>query len=223
MNKKTKNIIVSSISILAYIAFVIILWQFISSFLVDKVAVRAFVSGYGFFAPIVFIFVQILQNIVAPIAHYPILLAGGFIFGSVKGFFLNWIGTLLGTILIIILTKKFGRPLVYKMVGRKFIRKYDYLVNKLSPFWLFIIYFLPGFPDDEITYLIGLSNMSSKDIFVAIILGKMGGATLSIIGNDPIGGIVPLFVANALILLLGIIYYLRKNILTLCRYNKSLL
>ncbi len=218
--KKSK--LIGIVCVVSYILLMLVMWYYISSFLVDKEAVRAIVDSYGIFAPIIFILIQIFQNIVAPIAHYPILIAGGFIFGVVKGFLLNWIGTTIGTILVILLAKKYGRPLVEKMISKRFIDKYDGLIKKLSPFGLFIIYFLPGFPDDEISYLIGLSNMPMRNIIIAIILGKTGGATLSYMGNNPINGAFPMIVVNAIILVIGVIFYFWKNILNLFRKKKQL-
>jgi len=213
MNKLSKNKIKGILYIVAYVLFVILVWHYISSFLVDKEAVRNIVSGYGLFSPLIFILIQITQNIIAPIAHYPILLAGGFIFGPVLGFFYNWVGTTIGTCLIILLVKKFGQPLVEKMVNRRFIDKYNEIIKKLSPFGLFIIYFLPGFPDDEISYLVALSSMPTKEILIAIILGKMGGATLSFVGDDLANGTLPIVIINAVMLLAGVIFYFRKNII----------
>ena len=218
--KISKSTIKSIFYIIAYLLFVTVVWYWISSFLVDKEAVSTIVSSFGIFGPIIFMLIQIAQNIVAPIAHYPILLAGGLIFGPLMGFVYNWIGTVIGTYIIILLTKKYGRPLVKRMVNRKFIAKYDHLIKKLSPFGLFIIYFLPVFPDDEITYLIGLSNMSTRNIFLAIILGKTGGATLSIMGYDPINGAVPTIIINAIILGIGAIIYFWKNILNLFKIKR---
>ena len=213
MRNLSENKIKGILYVVAYILFVIIIWHYISSFLIDKEAVRNIVSGYGLFSPLIFILIQITQNIIAPIAHYPILLAGGFIFGPVLGFFYNWIGTTIGTCLIILLVKKFGQPLVEKMVNKRFIDKYNKIVKKLSPFGLFIIYFLPGFPDDEISYLIALSSMPTKEILIAIILGKMGGATLSFVGDDLANGTLPMIITNAVMLLVGVIFYFRKNII----------
>ena len=142
MEQRSKKL-VSALLIVLYIVLVLVVWYYVSTFLVDKVAVRDLVSGYGIFAPLVFILIQIGQNIIAPVAHYPILLAGGFIFGPILGFFYNWVGTSLGTVLIILLTRKYGRPIVNKMVSQKFIDKYDHIIQKLSPFGLFLIYALP--------------------------------------------------------------------------------
>ena len=210
MEQKKLSSLTSALLVLLYIVFMFAVWFYISTFLVDKEAIRNIVSGYGIFAPLVFILIQIGQNIIAPIAHYPILLAGGFVFGPVLGFLYNWIGTSIGTILIILLARKFGRPLVNKMVSQKFITKYDHVIKKLSPFGLFLIYALPIFPDDEITYLVGVSSMPVKSIIFAILLGKIPGAALSFTG-DEIAGISATIFVQILVLVIGALFYLGRR------------
>jgi uncharacterized membrane protein YdjX (TVP38/TMEM64 family) len=212
MQQKSKNRIIGAISILSYIIFVLGVWYYVSTFLIDKEAVRNLVSGYGIFAPFLFMLIQIGQNIIAPIAHYPILLAGGFIFGPVLGFLYNWLGTSIGTISIILLSRKFGRPLINKMVSQKFIKKYDHIIQKLSPYGLFLIYALPIFPDDEISYLIGVSVMPVKSIVSAVILGKIPGAGLSFMGDEVVKGISPTVILQVAVLIIGTLFYFRKNI-----------
>lgn len=219
MTKKHKNKLANGLLILLYIAFVVLVWYYVSTFLVDKQSVRDIVSKFGISAPIAFILIQIGQNIFAPIAHYPILLAGGFIFGPVAGLFYNWIGTVIGTILVALLARRFGRPLVNKMVSKKFIKKYDHIIQKLSPFGLFLIYAFPVFPDDEITYLIGVSLMPIKSIIFAIVLGKIPGAALSFVGDETIKGMLPIGIIQIAVLIIGTVFYFRKNIQDLL--NKS--
>ena len=200
-----------------YILFVIAIWYYISSVLVDKQAVRNIVESYGMFGPLVFILIQMMQNVFAPVAHYPILLAGGFIFGPYMGFFLNWIGTMLGTCLIVLLARKFGRPLINRMASRRFIKKYDQAIQKLSPYGLFLIYALPVFPDDEITYLIGVSSMPVRSTIFAIMLGKIPGAALSFIGNEALGGTMPALIVQIGILIVGSLVYFRRYIINMFR------
>jgi uncharacterized membrane protein YdjX (TVP38/TMEM64 family) len=215
MGKHIKDKLQSIILILLYILFVVFIWYYVSSFLVDKEAVRTIVSNYGIFAPMIFILIQICQNIFAPIAHYPILIAGGFIFNPYLGTLYNWIGTVIGTYLVILLARKFGRPLVNKMVSKKFIDKYDHLIQKLSPFGLFLILALPIFPDDEISYLIGVSSMPLKHIIFAILLGKIPGAALAFIGDKALNGSFIVLVIQISVLIIGSLFYFRKNIINL--------
>lgn len=201
----------SAVFAVAYVFFIFVSWYYLSAFLVDKELIRSIVSGYGIFSPLVFIFIQIIQNVVAPIAHYPILLAGGFIFGPFLGFLYNWIGTSIGTIIVILLAKKFGRPLISRMISKKFIDKYDVVVQKISPFGLFLIYALPVFPDDEISYLVGVSSMPMRSIIAAIVIGKIPGASLSFTG-DTIKGISLTILVQIAVLIIGSAIYFRKDI-----------
>ncbi len=212
MEEIKKNKVMSALILILYILFVILLWYYVSTLLINKEAVRSIVNRYELVAPLIFILIQIAQNVIAPIAHYPILLAGGFIFGPIIGFFYNWIGTTIGTILIILLAKKFGRPLVNRMVSKKFIDKYDHVIQMLSPFGLFLIYALPIFPDDEISYLIGVSAMPVRSIVYAIIMGKIPGASLSFMGDEAINGMLPSSIIQIAVLIVGIVFYFRKNI-----------
>jgi uncharacterized membrane protein YdjX (TVP38/TMEM64 family) len=209
MNSKLK----SMLWLFAYLLFVVVIWYFISAFLIDKEAVRDIVDRFGVFAPLGFMLLQIIQNVIAPIIHYPILLAGGFIFGPVLGLIYNWIGTSIGTMLIILITKKFGRPLVLRMVDKKIINKWDHVVKKLSPFGLFLIYDMPIFPDDEITYLVGLSDMPVKSMIFPIIWGKIGGASLSFMGDQTIAGMSATTVVWLGSAAIGCLYYLILKII----------
>lgn len=210
--QKFKSRIISIVLIIAYIVCVLVVWYYASNLLVDKEHVRHIISGYGIFGAVIFLIIQIGQNVIAPIAHYPILLAGGYVFGPVLGFIYNWVGTSIGTILVILLARKFGRPLVNKMVSRKFIEKYDHVIQKLSPFGLFLIYALPVFPDDEISYLIGVSGMPVKRIIFAILLGKIPGAALSFMGDEVVKGMSPTAVVQVAVLVIGTLFYFRKQI-----------
>ncbi len=211
--KTHRGNIINILSIVSYVLFVLVVWYYISKVLVDKQSVRHLISGYTIFAPVLFILIQISQNVFAPVAHYPILLAGGFIFGPIVGMLYNWVGTVLGTLLIIGLAKKFGRPLIHKMVSHTFIKKYDMVVQRLSPFGLFLMYALPVFPDDEISYLIGISSMPVKSIVIAVILGKIPGASLSFIGDETINGMPYTIGIQIAVLIVGAIYYslVKKN------------
>lgn len=52
---------------------------------------------------------------------------------------------------------------------------HELVVQKMGPFGLFLIYFLPVFPDDEIIYLVGLSKMKFKNFLGATLFGRVGG------------------------------------------------
>lgn len=62
-----------------------------------------------------------------------------------------------------------------KFVKQETLDKYDRYISNKS-FILFILYFLPLFPDDELSYLAGLSKMKFRMFFLANFLGHIGGS-----------------------------------------------
>ncbi|MCP4393599.1 MAG: TVP38/TMEM64 family protein [Alphaproteobacteria bacterium] len=151
---------------------------------------------FGSFAPIAFIAIQALQVIVTPISHYTVSMIGGFLFGPHLGGLFNWIGRLIGHTTAFWISRRFGRPIAKRFVEEKTFEKFDRIISgdndaKMQTFILFLIYFLPLFPDDEISYIVGLSRMQKKLFLIANVFGHIGGSfALAYVGSgdvrDPI-------------------------------------
>ena len=146
-----------------------------SSFFSNQERIRDFVESYGIFAPIVFVIIQILEVVLTPISHYVVGLAGGFIFGTWYGFILNYIGRVIGTLIAFYLGRRFGRRIIKRLVKQENVEKYDKLFEK-GKLILFLMYFLPIFPDDELSYLAGFSSMKARVFIPIILLGHIGGS-----------------------------------------------
>lgn len=183
------------------------------SFFSNQELIRNYVNSFGNFAPLIFIGLQILQVVFAPISHYVVSIAGGYIFGVWFGFLYNWIGRVIGTIIAFYIARFIGKKIVSKVVKKETQEKYDYLLNK-GKLLLFLVYFLPLFPDDEISYLSGLSKISAKWFIPVIIIGHISGSlSLAYIGNGIKSITDPLFIILSLITLIG-------GILFIYFYNK---
>ncbi len=187
MNKNYKTIL-GTIIFIPLLVFLIYGIFFPTSFFESREAVMNYVEGFGFWAPLVFVIIQILQVTLAPINGYTIGIAGGFIFGVWQGFLLNYIGRALGHIVAFSLAQKLGRDLVKKMVKKETLQKYDNFWEKGGSFLLFLVYYLPFFPDDTISYIAGISKIKFKFFMIANIFGNIGGSlALAYIGSgmDP--------------------------------------
>lgn len=143
---------------------------------------RIFVEHYQPYDQIVFILVQILQVIVAPISHYVVGILGGVLYGPVQGGCLNWIGRMAGHIAAYWIGRTLGRTIVKKIFSSEDLHKYEKIVNgtpqtlHIRLFILFAIMFLPFFPDDEISYLVGLAGLHFKYYVLVLALGHLGGS-----------------------------------------------
>lgn len=213
MNKKLINVLRGTI-LIEYILLMFVAWYYVSNYFLDQEQIRRFVSQFGFVSPVIFLIIQIIYVIIVPIYNTPIHLAGGYIFGSYIGFILNYIATTIGLFIIIFLSKKYGRKIILTLISKRTIEKYDKLVanKKLTPYFLFVIYVLPLFPDDEITYLIALSNLKFRNYIPAILLGNIPKAAVSFLGSNLISGILPTIIIRGGILLIGTLYFFRKKL-----------
>jgi len=181
MKPERKELIKVVLIVIVYTVIALVLWKIIQNCL-TKEFFSDFLSQTGFLAPLVMLVIQILQVIIAPIPVQPVSIASGYIFGALWGFVIAYSGLLIGSFIAFYLGKTFGRPLVKRVVGKRTMNKYDGYIQKVSVFVLTIIYFLPLFPDDEITYILGMSKTKLKKLSLPLLLGKTGGASTAIIG-----------------------------------------
>lgn len=179
--------------------------------------IKEIVGRYTLLAPLIFIGIQILQVVLTPINHYVVGVAGGVLFGAWFGGLYNWIGRVIGHFIAFMLARTFGRRLVKKAVGERLLSKYDKIWERNGGFYLFLIYFLPVFPDDEISYITGVSKMRTKVFLIAAIFGHLGGAFgLSFIGAG-IGQRNPFVIGIFVVLGVGcfFLWFFRKRMETL--------
>ncbi len=174
--KKNYKTILGTIIFIPLLLFLVYCIFFPTSFFESREAVMNYVENFGFWAPLIFVIIQILQVVLAPINGYTIGIAGGFIFGVWQGFLLNYIGRVIGHLIAFVLAQKLGRNLVKKIVKRKTLKKYDNFWEKGGSFLLFLIYYLPFFPDDTISYIAGTSKIKFKFFMIANIFGNIGGS-----------------------------------------------
>lgn len=149
------------------------------------------IASFGIFAPFAFIAIQALQVVVTPISHYSIGVIGGFLYGPYVGALFNWVGRMIGHIAAFFIARLLGRRIAERFVNTETLQKYDKHVSDKS-LVLFLFYFLPLFPDDEMSYLAGLSKMKFGMFFLANFFGHIGGSLgLAYLGsglnaNDPL-------------------------------------
>jgi uncharacterized membrane protein YdjX (TVP38/TMEM64 family) len=55
------------------------------------------------------------------------------------------------------------------------LKKFDYLAKTKGPFVLFLIFLLPAFPDDLISFIAGLTNIRIRTLIIISLLGRFPG------------------------------------------------
>jgi len=147
-------------------------------FFTSKSRVNQFVASFGPHAPIIFIGLQTLQVIFAPIPGELTGFIGGYLFGILPGFLYSTVGLTLGSLLSFLIARRFGLPLIRRFIDKEIMDKFDYLMEHQGAFFSFIFFLIPGLPKDYFCYLLGLSPMHVITFFLVCTIGRVPGTLL---------------------------------------------
>ncbi len=153
-------------------------YRFLVRLAVDQDFLRHLLHRWGFAAPLVFIAIQALQVVIAPIPGEVTGLVGGYVFGQWLGFVYSTIGLTVGSLGAFWIGRRLGAAFVRRVVDEQLWRRMGFLVEAEGTLVCFIIYVVPGLPKDIVCYLFGLSPMPFWVFAVASTLGRMPGTWL---------------------------------------------
>ena len=134
--------------------------------------VRDFVLQFGVLSSLAFVFLLLL-SVPLPIPSAPIILAGGYIYGTILGSFLALIAVLIGSSISFWLVRAYGRPLLEKLVDRHHIEHFNHLFKKRGWIIVFISYVVPIFPSDCVSALLGFTKMRYRMFVLLVIAGHI--------------------------------------------------
>jgi uncharacterized membrane protein YdjX (TVP38/TMEM64 family) len=150
----------------------------LKSFQAESAVLRSRFLTYGPLAPLLFILLQVVQVVVAPIPGEASGFLGGYIFGALPGFLYSSVGLTLGSwvafgggrLLSAFFTGHFLHTRVYQ--------RFNHLVSRGDFLIPFVLFLLPGFPKDSLSYLLGLSTMPWPVFLFIAAVGRMPGTLL---------------------------------------------
>lgn len=128
------------------------------------------INSFGVMAPIFFLTLQIIQVIIPIIPGGITCGIGVILFGPFWGFILNYVGSMIGSIIAFIMVKHYGHDFILKFTDQQTYDKYIGWLDKGKKFDRFFAFaiLIPGFPDDLLCMIAGLTSMSLKK-FIFII------------------------------------------------------
>jgi uncharacterized membrane protein YdjX (TVP38/TMEM64 family) len=147
-------------------------------FFTDRQYLLHFIKEHRAYAVFIFIGLQLLQVVAAPVPGEVTGFVGGIFFGPFWGVVFSTIGLTLGSWLAFSLARLAGRPLVEKVVSPETIKRYDYVMKHKGLFLAFLMFLIPGFPKDYMCYLLGLGHMGQRDFLIVSTSGRLLGTVL---------------------------------------------
>jgi uncharacterized membrane protein YdjX (TVP38/TMEM64 family) len=159
-------------SLVAGIALCVAL--FVLSQLLPESSVRELVASLGNWGPVLLIALLLVTNVIAPLTSTPIVLAGFYSYGTgivVCAATASWISYTMN----FWLARKFGRPIVQRLVGAANMRRVDSFAHNYGWWTLLILRVFESEFNKFISYAAGLTSMRFANYLIVSTLGMIPG------------------------------------------------
>lgn len=141
----------------------------------EQERVRQWVEGFGAWGPLVSIALNVAQVVLAPIPGQVIGLVNGYLYGLWAGLAYSLAGVSLGSALAMGLARRFGRPLVERLVPPEQLARWDRRAAGQGALFFLAVFLLPFLPDDVACFLIGLSPLPLLRMFLLATAARLPG------------------------------------------------
>jgi uncharacterized membrane protein YdjX (TVP38/TMEM64 family) len=148
-------------------------WAGLSRTLANPEAFRAWVEGLGAWGPIGYLLAQTAQVVVVPIPGTLFPPVGALAFGPWPALALSLVGMALGSAVVFLVARRWGRPLAVRLVGTDRIQRYESLMTARGGLLIWLVFLLPFLPDDAVCALAGLSGIGFRRFMVIATVGRI--------------------------------------------------
>ena len=147
------SVVLCALSIIGFI--------FLKTAFEDTDALQLWIGEHYFLGAVLMVILCALQVVIALIPGEVLEIAAGYCFGGLWGLVICLIGIMLGSVIAILLARRFGRRLVESLYPREKIDALPILNDpKKRNAMTFLLFLIPGTPKDLFTYVIGMTEMS---------------------------------------------------------------
>ena len=176
----------------------------------NAAGIKEWILSFGAFSPVAYFLTVVAQVLFAPIPSPPVSLAGALVFGVWEGLALSLAGLIVGSVLVFLAVRRWGEPLVARLVGEEVFRKYAGGLDGRG-WWLFAVLLVPFMPDDAVVALAGLSALSFRRFLVVMVVGRIPSSTMTaLLASEWVAGSATAWIAVGAIvaatLTLGVAY-----------------
>ncbi|HSK07518.1 MAG TPA: VTT domain-containing protein [Acidimicrobiia bacterium] len=166
-------------------------WESVSSTLTTPERFRAWVEGFGAWGPVVFFLAQAVQVIVVPIPGALFPPVGALAFGPWLALGLSLAGMALGSAVVFLVARRWGRPLATRLVGADRIHRYENLMTARGGILMWLVFLLPLLPDDALCALAGISGISLRRFMVIATVGRVPAVAAGVFAMAGLEGAPP--------------------------------
>lgn len=167
-------VLVCGILLAAFIYYYFTYGEKLAVIISDKQQLDAFLSQFNNYDKLVFVAIRAFQTVIKIIPAEPLEIGSGYLYGIWGGLLYCMLGTLIGSFVIIALSKIFGRRLVNVFFPVEKINSLKFLQNKKRVYQsLFFIYLIPGTPKDVLTYAASITDINMVKFMVVTSIARI--------------------------------------------------
>ena len=184
-------------------------------FVFDPNELRAWIDGFGVLAPAVFVLLQTVQVIAAPVPGQAIALVAGYLFGPLAGTVYSITGVLIGSAIAFSLADRYGRTFVEDVLHEDVVARFDGFVDSVGLPGLIVFVVIPGLPDDAVCFLAGLTKWRLRTFMIAIAIGRLPAYVLTVYAGGELASgefLEGLLIIGAIVVASAVGYYKREAI-----------
>lgn len=174
---------------------------------------RLWVDAKGVWGPVIYMGLVILQILIAFMPGEPFEIVAGYAFGTVNGTIYCLLGASVGSIMVVLLVRKFGVKLLEVFFSKEKIEGLKFLKSSPKRTTIFMLLFLiPGTPKDLLCYFAGLTDMPLPLTIFIVTICRFPSIITSTLGGDALGtgnyiSAIIVFAVTLVISLVGILIY----------------
>lgn len=151
-------------------------------FFQDRHQILQLIKSYPY-DELVFIVLQIIQVVAAPIPGELTGIIGGYLYGPLWGTIYSTIGLTLGSWIAFMLARFFGEPLLENVIHKEVFAKFEHFMEHKGLLVSFLLFLIPGFPKDYLCYIMGVSLIPTGTFIIISTAGRIFGTImLSVMG-----------------------------------------
>jgi len=185
------------------------------SLLKNPEALRQWVEGFGSLGPLVFICLQALQVVFAPLPGEVTGFVAGYLFGAFWGFVYAMVGIVIGSSIAFWIARKFRKFLAPRLSRSPNFRRLERFMQRRGLMAAFICYLFPGFPKDYLNYFLGLFPIPFKVFLAIMTVGRIPGTLALAIQGDSLyeRDWLTLGLVGGLSLLFLAVFYFKRDLI----------
>lgn len=189
--QKKRKILTAAVVVLltaAVLVFCAVYADSIKRIATDPAFVRSWFRAHEPYGTLVYCLVTIVQILLAFLPGEPLELAAGYAFGAVKGSLLCLVAESTGSVIVLLLVRRFGHGIVRLFFTEEQLERLRFLHYSPKRLLLFaIIFMMPGTPKDLLCYFAGLTDIDLVKLIIICTIGRIPSIVTSALGGGAIG------------------------------------